>query len=85
MAESKPIDRPFTDEIMSHAGEIARTYRYDVRREDGEWIGSTRELPLVFGDGETADDCSRSAIEATTIVIATLLEQGETPPEPSPR
>jgi len=80
MAESKPIDRPFTDEIMSRAHKIAQLYTYSIWRDGGCWIGNTDELPFVFGDGETPHDCLSSMLEATAIAVATMLEQARADP-----
>lgn len=40
-------------------------------------------MPLVMGDGTTPETCVASTLEATAIVIASILEKGETPPASS--
>jgi len=51
--------------------------------QDEGYIGSTIELPLVMGGGKTIAACAKNVLEATTAVIATILEAGETPPAPA--
>jgi len=78
------LDRPFDPTILKEARTLALQYRLLLERdEDGTYIGSALELPLVFGDGRTPDQCVRDTFEALTAAVAYLLEQGRKPPLPS--
>jgi len=46
-------------------------------------MGYTSEMPFVMADGPTIDVCAANTIEATTMAVATMLEQGERPPTPA--
>lgn len=44
------------------------------------YLGRTIEFPMVMGDGPTVEQCAAMVIEATTLAIATILEEGGCPP-----
>ncbi len=48
-----------------------------------ENVGSTIELPIVMGDGATIETCAKQVIEASTLVVAVMLERGQKPPAPA--
>lgn len=76
------LTRPFDPAIWKRAEEIARTYHLVIVPEpsvDG-YLGRTIEFPLVMGDGPTVEACAASVIEATTLAVATILEEGKRPP-----
>lgn len=47
------------------------------------FIGSSVELPTVFADGRTANECVRKVREALTATLVTMVERGKRPPAPS--
>jgi len=79
-----PLDRPFDPAILQQAREIASQYRLILEPNDElGYMGTSIEMPLVWGDGKTPDECVRETREALVSAIATMLEKGETPPTPS--
>lgn len=80
---SKAIDRPFDPRLVKRAKEIAGYYQVILQMEDGEYFGRCLELPLVMGDGKTADACVASVREALKVTLAYMLEEGQTPPVPA--
>ena len=44
--------------------------------EDGEYYGHSIEMPTVFGDGQTIEECIENTIEATVYAISYLIEEG---------
>ncbi|MCH7872300.1 MAG: type II toxin-antitoxin system HicB family antitoxin [Planctomycetes bacterium] len=80
------IDRPFKPDILKRARQIARQYRLILEPEaEVGFIGRSIELPSVFADGESADDCVAATREALEVAVATMLESGVSPPAPSAR
>lgn len=78
------MSRPFDARIWKQAEEIARTYRIVIEtEEDGEYFGSTIEMPLVMGGGKTVTKCVADVLEATTATVAYMLETGDKPPAPA--
>ncbi|MFH1418286.1 MAG: type II toxin-antitoxin system HicB family antitoxin [Planctomycetota bacterium] len=85
-ASRDAIDRPFDPDILARAEAIASGYRILLDRdEDGSWIGSSVELPTVFGEGDTPDACVESTVEALIGAVAHMIELGRHPPESSAR
>jgi predicted RNase H-like HicB family nuclease len=79
-----PPDRPFAAAVLRQAKDLARKYRLiHEPNEDLGFMGTSIEMPLVFGDGRTPDACVHETREALVSAIATMLENGETPPAPS--
>lgn len=79
-----PPDRPFASALLREARELALQYRLILEsNEELGFMGTSIEMPLVFGDGKTPDACVRETREALISAIATMLENGETPPAPS--
>ena len=82
--ERKRLGRKIDASTWKRADKVARTYRLVLETdEDGGYVASTSELPLVMGGGETIEACAADVIEATATVIATMIEKGETPPSPA--
>ena len=73
----------FAPAIWKTALKTASEYQIILSCEAGEWYGRGLELPNVFGDGSTADECVISTREALTAAVAFLLEAGKTPPSPA--
>jgi predicted RNase H-like HicB family nuclease len=44
------------------------------------FIGYSMEMPNVYADGKTADECVKAVREALQIAAATMLEAGKNPP-----
>ena len=82
---SKAIDRPFEPKIWKKAERIAGQYQVVVVCEDDYWYGHGLEMPLVFGGGETAQQCVEDTRLALTAAVATMLERNEAPPLPASR
>ena len=80
---AKAIDRPFDADIAAKAKKIAEQYQIIMAREEGHWYGRGLELPHVFGDGKTANQCIDNTREALTGAVAFLLEEGRRPPTPA--
>ena len=76
--------RPFDPAVLRHARKIAEQYRIvlEVNEELG-YIGSSIEMPNVFADGKSPDDCVIATREALSVAVATMLEQGQEPPSPA--
>lgn len=82
-AKGAELNRPFAADVLARAEEIARQYQIIVSCEDGHWYGRGLELPNVFGDGKTANQCLDDTREALTAAVAYLLEEGDRPPTPA--
>ncbi|QNN23692.1 type II toxin-antitoxin system HicB family antitoxin [Planctomycetales bacterium ZRK34] len=54
-----------------------------IEFEDGEYYGSTLEMPYVMADGKTTAACVDATLEALTTAVATLLENDQEPPASS--
>lgn len=81
---TKAIDRPFDDDVLKRATDIAHGYRLTLERNDEVgFVGSTVELPGVFAQGSTPDACVKATQQATAIAVATMLENGKIPPAPA--
>lgn len=80
------IARPFDQDILRRAEQIARHYRVMLEHDDDAgWVGSGVELPTVFGGGKTPDECVENTREALVAAVAHMLELGQHPPESSAR
>jgi len=79
-ASSSPNKR-FDPAVLKRAGNIAAGYRLVLEPNDElGYIGSSVEIPTVFADGKTPDECVRATGEALTVAVATMLESGQRPP-----
>jgi len=54
-----------------------------TRDADLGFLGRSLEMPLVMADGSTPAACVAETLEATTLVVASMMERGETPPPPA--
>lgn len=81
--KSKKLNREFESKILAKAKKIVEKYEVIMSFGDGEWYGKGLEMPLVFGDGKTPDECIKNTKEALTATIAHLLEIGEVVPAPA--
>jgi predicted RNase H-like HicB family nuclease len=80
---SKAIDRPFASSVMEKAKKLADQYQIVLTYEDGEWFAHGLELATVFADGKTVAKCVTNIREALAAAVATMLEEGQTPPLPA--
>jgi len=79
-SSKKALDRPFSKVVATRARRLAERYEIVLVYEDGEWHGHGLELPSVFGEGGSPDECVSDTREALTAAVATMLEAGQTPP-----
>lgn len=77
--------RPFDVSLWHKAEQIAGRYSVIIREEPdvGGYLGRGVEFPLVFSDGPTLETCMKNTQQAIALVIATMLEEGQTPPPPT--
>jgi len=76
--------KPFRPAILQEAREIASGYKLTLEKSERlGYIGSSVELPMVFADGDTPDKCFQATQEALSVAVATMLEAGQTPPQPA--
>jgi predicted RNase H-like HicB family nuclease len=80
---SKAIDRPFNPRVLKQAREIARRYQIVLQVEENGYLGRCLELPLVMGDGKTADECIANVRDAVIATVAFMLEDNNRPPTPA--
>lgn len=80
MARKKDIAAPFARKTLAAARKIIEGYDIVLRREDDEWYGHALEFPEAMGDGETIEACVASTRESLLAAVATMLEEGQTPP-----
>jgi predicted RNase H-like HicB family nuclease len=82
--EHVPLDRPIAPAILAAARDVARCYGVVVRPHDRlGFLGVGLEIPTVFSNGGSPAECTEATYEALTVAVATMLESGVRPPEPS--
>ncbi len=81
--KSKKLTKAFDNKILATAKKVAEKYKVIVAHEGGEWYGRGLEIPNVFGDGKTPDECLENTREALIATVAHLLERGEVIPAPA--
>lgn len=82
--KSKALYRPFKNSVLSKAKKIAGEYRITIERNERlGFIGSSVELPTVFADAKTPEQCYRATQEALMVAVATMIERGQRPPQPA--
>jgi len=67
---------------IARARPVAEKYQMIIWREDGEYYGRGVELPFAFGDGKTIEECARNTREAFIATVASLIQDGHSPPSP---
>ena len=83
-SRSADLRRPFDRKILAQAKSIASDYRILLEAdEDAGYFGRSLEMPGVMADGSTPTKCVEAVREALATAIATMIEQGETPPLPA--
>ncbi len=77
-------ERTFDPATLRRAHRMVVRYRLIVEPEpDGGYLGRLTELPGVMADGSTQIECLRSLLFAAETMVASMLEDGLTPPEPA--
>lgn len=80
-AKGKRPDRPFDRAMMERAEKIVDDYRIILEHSDElGFVGSSIEIPTVFADGQSPDECVAATREALTVAVATMIEMGRRPP-----
>jgi len=82
-AEHAGLSKPFDRSTQTKARALAAQYRLVIERDGDDFIGSSIEMPLVMGGGDSIESCAADTIKALTSAIATIIERGETPPAPA--
>jgi predicted RNase H-like HicB family nuclease len=83
-AKSKALDKPFKESIVCKAKKLVADYRIILEHnEQLGFIGSAVELPTVFADAETPEQCYKATQEALMVAVATMIECGQRPPQPA--
>jgi predicted RNase H-like HicB family nuclease len=83
-AKSKALNKPFKESIVRKAGKIVADYRIILERNERlGFIGNSVELPTVFVDAKTPEQCYMATQEALMVTVATMIECGQRPPQPA--
>ena len=83
-AKSKALNKPFKESIVRKAGKIVADYRIILERNERlGFIGSSVELPTVFADAKTPEQCYKAVQDALMVAVATMIECGQRPPQPA--
>lgn len=70
--------------VLRKAKKIAGQYRITIERNERlGFIGSSLELPTVFADARTPEQCYKATQEALMVAVATMIEHGQRPPQPA--
>ncbi len=81
---TKKLNAPFAENILHKAQKIAGSYRIIMdKNENLGFVANSVELPTVFADGKTPDECYKAIEKALTVAVATMLEVGQKPPVPA--
>lgn len=81
--KSKKLNKAFDNRVLATAKKVAEKYEVIVVFEGGEWYGRGLEMPSVFGDGKTPNECLKNTREGLISAVAHLLERGEIIPAPA--
>lgn len=77
----KAVDAPFDPDLLRRAEAIAGDYRLILEHSpELGYIGTAVEMPTVFADGRTPDECVKATRQALAVAVATMLERGQRPP-----
>jgi len=80
----KNLKQSFQPPILNKAKKIAADYRITLERNDRlGFIGSSVELPTVFADAKTPENCYKATQEALMVAVATMIECDQRPPQPA--
>lgn len=81
--KTKVKSGPFDKATLAAAERIVDSYDIVMRREEGEWVGHALEYPEAIGVGRTVQGCMDATRESLVLGVASMLENGETPPIPA--
>jgi predicted RNase H-like HicB family nuclease len=83
-AKSKRLKKPFKESIVRKAKKLVADYRIILERHDRlGFIGCSVELPTVFADAKTPEQCYKATEDALMVAVATMIECGQRPPQPA--
>ncbi len=83
-AKSEKLEKPFKESVLLKAQKIASDYKIILERnEELGFIGSSVELPTVFADAKTPEECYKATEEALMVAVAVMIENGQRPPQPA--
>jgi predicted RNase H-like HicB family nuclease len=83
-AKSKAINKPFKESIVRKAKKIVADYRIILERNERlGFMGSSVEIPTVFTDAKTPEQCYKATQDALMVAVATMIECGQRPPQPA--
>jgi len=69
---------------LRKAKKIVADYRIMLERNEKlGFIGSAVELPTVFADAKSPEDCYKATEKALMVAVATMIECGQRPPQPA--
>lgn len=75
------LTKPFDKSTLNKAKKIANSYSIVLNPSSRlGFIGTSIELPTVFADSKTMEQCCKNTREALTIAVATIIECGQRPP-----
>lgn len=78
------LTKPFDKKTLTKAKKIAKTYSIVLNPNPRlGFIGKSIELPMVFADSKTEEQCCKNTREALTVAVASMIECGQTPPSPA--
>ena len=78
------LRRPFKPDVLARAQDIVKEYCITLERDaDVGYMGSSLELPTVFADGPTPQQCVSETTDALIATVATMLEKEMHPPAPA--
>ena len=70
--------------VLHKAKQIADLYCITIEKNDRlGFVGSSVEMPTVFADAKTLQQCYKLTQVALMIAVAMMLERGQRPPQPA--
>ncbi len=70
--------------VLHKAKQIADLYCITIEKNARlGFVGSSVEMPTVFADAKTPQQCYKLTQEALMIAVALILERGQRPPQPA--
>lgn len=80
----KNLSEAFGESVLIEARRFSDAYRVIIEKNDDlGFIGSSVELPTVFADGKTQEECLKAIEQALAGAVATMIIDGRKPPQPS--
>jgi len=84
--KTKPVDlrQLLKKSLLRKAEKIVSDYRIILEKNERlGFIGSSMEMPTVFADAKTPEQCYKATQEALMVAVATMIECGQRPPQPA--